>query len=322
MRDIRLSAVAWSRASTECAMDNVCHTLVGAAFGEAGLKQRTRFGQPILMIASNLPDLDVLVFATDVPSVAFRRGWTHGTIAQVLLPVLLAIAFYVIDRIRPGRAGTEPVRVRSLLLLSYLGVLSHVALDWLNTYGIRLLMPFDGRWFYGDTLFIIDPWLWLVLGIGVWLARRRGGRGPARHALVVAAVYIASMCLLAQSARGIVTDAWRAEHGAEPGSLMVGPSPVTPFRREVIVDAGTYYATGTFTWFPTRVTFDPLMTQKGDRDPRTAQARGAPPVRGFLVWSRFPFWTFDRRSEGTEVTVSDMRFRGRGRPFVQTVTVP
>src|SRR5688572_20546197 len=39
-------------------MDNVCHTLVGAALGEAGLKQRTRYGNVTLMIAANLPDID------------------------------------------------------------------------------------------------------------------------------------------------------------------------------------------------------------------------------------------------------------------------
>jgi hypothetical protein len=139
---------------------------------------------------------------------------------------------------------------------------------------------------------------------------------------VIATVYIATMCLTAQLARGIVAETWRAEHGFEPSSLMVGPLPITPFQREIIVDAGSYYVTGTFTWFSTRVTFDPTVTQKSGGDPRVAQARGAPPVRGFLVWSRFPFWTFDRTSEGTQVTVSDMRFRGRGRPFVQTVTVP
>jgi inner membrane protein len=303
-------------------MDNVCHTLVGAAFGEAGLKQRTRFGGSALMIAANLPDIDVLVFATDVPSVAFRRGWTHGTLAQALLPVLLATTFYAIGRMRSGRADDVPVRMQWLLLLSYVGVLSHVALDWLNSYGIRLLMPFDGRWFYGDTLFIIDPWLWLILGVGVWRARRRDGPGPARQGLVIATAYIATMCLTAQLARGIVAETWRAEHGFEPSSLMVGPLPITPFQREIIVDAGSYYVTGTFTWFSTRVTFDPTVTQKGGSDPRVAQARGSPFVRGFLVWSRFPFWTFDRTSEGTQVTVSDMRFRGRGRPFVQTVTVP
>jgi inner membrane protein len=30
-------------------------------------------------------------------------------------------------------------------------------------------MPFDRRWFYGDAVFIVDPWLWLVLGGAVWL---------------------------------------------------------------------------------------------------------------------------------------------------------
>jgi inner membrane protein len=301
-------------------MDNVCHTLVGAALGEAGLKQRTRFGNAALMIAANLPDLDVLVFATSVPSVAFRRGWTHGTIAQILLPVVLTAAFYVVDRIRPARDGEKRLAVRSLLLLSYLGVLSHVGLDWLNTYGVRLLMPFDGRWFYGDTLFIIDPWLWLTLGVGVWSARRVGP-GSARRALFVAAVYIAAMCVSAQFARGIVTEAWRAANDSEPRGLMVGPRPVTPFHRDVIVDTGTHYATGTFTWFPTHVAFNPSVTPRNDRDPRVALARTTPSVRGFLVWSRFPFWTLDRTTEGTTVSVGDMRFIGRGQPFAQTVNV-
>jgi inner membrane protein len=222
---------------------------------------------------------------------------------------------------KAGRAGSVPVRIWWLLLLSYVGVLSHVALDWLNSYGIRLLMPFDDRLFYGDTLFIIDPWLWLALGVGVGLARRRGDSGPARQALVVATAYIATMGLTAQLARGIVADAWRAAYGVQPRSVMVGPLPITPFQREIIVDAGSYYVTGTFRWLSTRVTFDPTVTQKSEHDPRAAHARGLPPVRGFLVWSRFPYWTFDPAPNGTQVTVGDMRFRGRGRPFVQTVTV-
>ena len=302
-------------------MDNLCHTLVGAAFGEVGLKRRTRFGSATLMIAANLPDLDVLVFATAVPSVAFRRGWTHGTIALVLLPVALTAAMWAVSRMCPARDDRTPIHVRSLLLLSYVGVLSHGALDLLNTYGARLLMPFDGRWFYGDAVFIIDPWLWLVLGAGVWLARRRGVPTPARGALVVAALYVAAMCVTARLARDVVLDEWRAAHGVEPRSLMVGPSPITPFRREVIVDAGAHYETGTFDWFPARVTFDSERVFKNDGDPRLAQAREAPQIRGFLVWSRFPFWTLEAVPGGTRVTVGDMRFVGRGSPFVQTVIV-
>jgi inner membrane protein len=302
-------------------MDNLCHTLVGAALGEAGLKRRTRFGGATLMIAANLPDLDVLVFATDVPSVAFRRGWTHGTVAQVLLPVALTAVMWAVSRMWAARDDGKRIHARSLLLLSYVGVLSHVGLDLLNTYGVRLLMPFDARWFYGDAVFIIDPWLWLVLGAGVWLARRRGAPALARRALVIAAIYIAAMSVAARLAHDVARDAWQTARGAEPRSLMVGPSPITPLRRQVIVDAGTHYETGTFEWFPPRVMFDSVRVPKNDTDPRLEQAREAPQIRGFLVWSRFPFWTLEVVPDGTRVTVSDMRFVGRGIPFVQSVIV-
>jgi inner membrane protein len=304
------------------AMDNVCHTLVGAAFGEAGLTRRTRFGNATLMIAANLPDLDVLVFATDVPSVAFRRGWTHGTLAQLLLPIALTAVIVAVGRTLPAREDHTPLRAGWLLLLSYVGVLSHVGLDLLNTYGIRLLMPFADRWFYGDSVFIVDPWLWLTLGAGVWFARRRGTPAVARRALIVAAIYIAAMSATAQLAHDVVHDVWRAARGGEPHGLMVGPTAVTPLRRQVIIDAGTHYETGTLDWFPTRVTFDAERVLKHDGDPRVDRAREAPHIRGFLVWSRFPFWILEDTPEGTRVTVSDMRFAGRGSPFAQTVVVP
>ena len=38
---------------------------------------------------------------------------------------------------------------------------------------------------------------------------------------------------------------------------MVGPVPITPLRRQVIIDAGDRYETGTFTWLPRSVRFDP-----------------------------------------------------------------
>src|SRR5690606_20069063 len=72
-----------------------------------------------------------------------------------------------------GQQATDapPLNMGMILLLSFIAVWSHPLLDWLNTYGVRLLMPFDGRWFYGDTLFIVDPWLWLLAAAGVVLAR-------------------------------------------------------------------------------------------------------------------------------------------------------
>jgi inner membrane protein len=315
-------------------MDNVCHTLVGAAFGEAGLKRHTRFGSATLMIAANLPDVDVLVFATDVPSVAFRRGWTHGILAQALLPLALAGLVFAVDRWWPARRNpdvtrsTSPPRasMHALVMLSYVGVLSHVFLDYLNNYGVRLLMPFSGEWFYGDALFIIDPWLWLTLGAGILLARtnRRWGFSAARVSLVIAAAYVAAMLVSAHAARIFVQETWSADRGRDPRALMVGPLPVTPLRRLVIVDAGDHYETGELSWFPRRVTFDPDVVPKRDEAPSVLVARNMDPrMRGILVWSRFPFYVVDPAPGGVRVTLRDMRFSLMGRGgFAATVFVP
>lgn len=298
-------------------MDNLCHTLVGAACGEAGLKQRTRYGNVTLMIAANLPDLDVLSFFTDTDPISFRRGWTHGVLAQLVLPVALTGVIYALGQLRRSRGDSSPpLSAVWLLVLSFVGVYSHVFLDFLNNYGVRLLAPVDWRWFYGDALFIADVWLWLALGVGVWLSRRQHRPGPARASLVFASCYIAAMLGSAQAARTVVSDTWRDVRGTAPRALMVGPLPFTPFTRAVIVDAGDRYETGTFTWWPTAVTFDrePIPKHAGHPLVKRARADGRS-IREFLVWARFPFWILTPERNGTRVTIVDVRFRGEPARF-------
>jgi inner membrane protein len=303
-------------------VDNLCHTLTGAALGEAGLKRRTRYGNVALMISANLPDVDVLVFATDTLPVSFRRGWTHGVIAQLLLPIALTLGFVLVGRWRRSRSGDTgpPVHAGWLLALSYAGVFSHVGLDYLNNYGVRLLAPFDWRWFYGDAVFIVDPVLWLALGAGVWLARRQHARVPALGALVFAVGYIVLMLLSAGAARDYVARAWRTTRGIEPRAMMVGPAALTPLSKEIIVDAGDRYESGAFSWWPPAVTFRPEAVPKNSHRPEVEAAiASSEDVRGFLVWSRFPYWTLAPAEGGVRVTVQDMRFRLRGGFTVSTV---
>jgi inner membrane protein len=290
-------------------MDNVCHTLVGVAVARAGLANRTALATVTSAIAANLPDIDVLVFVSEVPSVAFRRGVTHGVPAQILLPVALAAVMWWIGR-RGAREG-PPARFGWLLLLSYVGVLTHVFLDFLNTYGIRLLSPMSQRWFYGDAVFIVDVWLWLILGAGVFFTRKRSSRPRAAVvALTCATIYIAAMLISARAARAIVRDAWISRTGEAPRALMVGPVPVNPLRRTIIVDAGDRYVEGTFRWFPARADFDGRATPKNDRLPEVDRARDDPSVRGILIWSRFPVWETREAPDGVDVRLRDMRFRG------------
>ncbi len=158
------------------AMDPVTHTLVGASLAATQLGRRTRYAVPALVIGANLPDIDVLSYLVSSDfALGFRRGWTHGVLALAVLPALLAMIFLIRERLRGDRGIDPPVAVGWLFGLCYLAALTHPFLDWLNVYGLRWWMPFSDTWYYGDSVFIMDPWLWLILGVG-WLAGRRATR--------------------------------------------------------------------------------------------------------------------------------------------------
>jgi inner membrane protein len=162
-------------------MDNLTHSLVGALFGQMGLKKKTGLAMPTLIIAANIPDIDaVATLLSGHQHLAIRRGITHGPPAMVILPLLLWAAMLWFDSWQTRR-GTRPekrlpVHKGWLLALAYVGTLSHPLFDWFNVYGIRLLEPFSSQWFYGDTLFIIDVWIWVALIAGVWFSLRRERR--------------------------------------------------------------------------------------------------------------------------------------------------
>jgi len=143
---------------------------------EAGLKRKTPLATVTLVIGANLPDIDgfTMLGSADT-SLLLRRGLTHGVLALTVLPWLLAGAVMLGDKYlrRRRHPEKEPARFWPLLVLSYLSVFSHTLLDWMNNYGVRALMPFDGRWFYGDAIFIIDPWMWLLMGAAVVMADAR-----------------------------------------------------------------------------------------------------------------------------------------------------
>jgi inner membrane protein len=294
-------------------MDNVCHTLVGAALAEAGLKRRTALGASTLMIGANLPDVDVLA----VPlghSVDFRRGWTHGVLALVVLPFVLTAVMLAWDRFvaapraRCAKIDRRPAAIpRELLLLSTVSILTHPTLDWMNEYGMRWLMPFSGRWFYGDSLFIIDPWLWGMLGLGVALARRMGVQ-PARAAIVASGAYVVAMVSTGLLSRRVAERAV-ASQGLEPVSkMMVSASFAHPLRRRVLVEEGGRYHYGILALGPTSRLALTRVIETQMSTPEAIAAAATPEGQRFLVWSRFPFYVVERRTEGTLVRIADARY--------------
>ena len=285
-------------------MDNLTHTLVGAALSEAGLKRRTALASATLMIGANFPDIDVIA----VPfgeSLTWRRGATHGFLALAILPFVLAWLMQLYDRrVRLRRTpDAQPADFRQLLILSAIAISTHPTLDFMNTYGVRWLMPFVDKWFYADGLFIIDLWLWIVLIGGVVWARRARWPRPARAALTVLVAYMVLNL-------GI-TEWGRREVGRQyPGTrLVIGPQPIRSWARDVVVDDGTTYRFGS--WAPGRgLDMRGITLQKGDNDPAVAAARQDPAVRGFVRWTRLPFYRVDRDSSGTLVQMGDARYTG------------
>lgn len=151
----------------------------------------------------------------------------------------LAVALLAFDRWQARRgarpAARVPVRLQPLLLLSFIGACSHLLLDYLNTWGIRLLMPFSERWFYGDAPFIVDPWIWLGLSLGVWFSRRDAFAGtaymrrPAMRALLAVAVYSCAMYAGGRGAEYIVNREFKASELDEPEHVLASPVPADSF---------------------------------------------------------------------------------------------
>lgn len=295
-------------------MDNLTHSLVGALLGQAGLKRKTGLAMPALIIGANLPDVDAACFfwLEGTEHLGFRRGITHGPPALVLLPLILAGLLWSFDRWQASRGkrpeGRLPVNFKWLFLLSFFGCLTHPALDWLNVYGIRLLEPFSSQWFYGDTLFIIDVWLWALLGLATWFSLRREKRGgewmkPARIAMVVALGYI--------GLNGAITRQAETELRASPTGIdivIASPVPFWFWQREMISGGNGLYTLNEDTTLPGV----PI-----DRCELTTPSTRNSQVQAFLFWSRTPYIV--PRDDGT-LWLQDARFsdpRARGRFEVQ-----
>jgi inner membrane protein len=259
-------------------------------------------------------------------------------LALAILPFLLTGAMLLADRLARRINGSvlpSAASSRELLLLATVSIVSHPVLDTLNTYGVRWLMPFDGRWFYGDAVFIVDPWLWLALGIGVFFSRRRWreGRGfaaeptgPARLALLLTAVYAAGMTLTGVAARRIAARELAAGAGAPVERLMLSPMPVSPFRRTVVAAQGDRYVVGTFRWLATpRVDPGSLRSFPRGRPehPAVAAAAATTPGRRFLGWARFPTYRVEAQPDGGFVVhIVDLRYADRPGVSFGSVSVP
>jgi inner membrane protein len=264
-------------------MDPITHTLAGATMARAGLDRRTPLAAATLMLGANAPDIDILaMFAGEYAAIAFRRGWTHGPLAWPLLVLGLVGIMLAWDRwVRRRRdPAAAPADARALALLAAIGVLSHPALDWLNTYGIRLLMPVGREWYYGDAVFIVDPYVWLVLGAGLLFPRRTARRVRIAGSVVMA--YVLLLIGASVAGEGMARRAATAA-GLEVRAVMYQPRPADPLSGDLIIASPDAYHLGRLRWLGAeRVRLDGGVIARGDWEaPEVLAARDTGHASGF-----------------------------------------
>lgn len=147
-------------------MDNLSHSLVGLVASKAGLEKLSPGATAVCILAANVPDCDIVALIGGRWNyLHHHRGITHSILGALVLGLALPLIFFLLDRlIARIRARQPAVRLKGLTISSVLVTATHPLMDWTNNYGIRPFLPWSSQWVYGDFVFIIDPFLWMILG--------------------------------------------------------------------------------------------------------------------------------------------------------------
>jgi inner membrane protein len=300
-------------------MDNLTHSLVGLMLARVGLNRLGPGATALVIVGANLPDIDVVTaIAGRLSYLEYHRGWTHSFALAPVLALLCLPVWWLCTRKR----CTGWKSFGCAWLAVFAGILSHLLLDVLNTYGIRFLLPFSSGWYRLDWVYIVDLWIWAILLIGtlgpllVRLVDSEIGarRGPGRSgAWVVLLVLCGFLALRAMwHAQAVATLESRMYDTRAPLRAAAMPRPFAPWRWTGLVETGK-------AWHVVPVDllgeFDPdagrMLLKPEQRLKQEAAIRASQTGRIFLQFTRFPYWRAvpsPNVEGGTNVRISDLRF--------------
>jgi inner membrane protein len=149
-------------------VDNITHAFVGAAMAECalprGASRRTRIACLCTgIVAANAPDVDLLysnIIEEPLGYLLHHRGHSHTWPGLAALGLLIWSGLLFLPS---TKASIRDARPRWILLVAA-ALASHLLMDAANSYGTHFFYPFSSRWSYGDAVFVLEPWLWAILG--------------------------------------------------------------------------------------------------------------------------------------------------------------
>jgi membrane-bound metal-dependent hydrolase YbcI (DUF457 family) len=158
-------------------LDNLTHSLFGLTLARTPLSRAGRGTTAALLLASNAPDIDVIVTVTGGAAnyLALHRGPTHGPLGVAGLALVVATIVWAARSRWDRRSADPPASFLMLWLVSAVGVACHVLMDLPTSYGTRPLSPFSWTWFAVDWMPIVDVYLLAILAGGLWFGRQMAG---------------------------------------------------------------------------------------------------------------------------------------------------
>jgi inner membrane protein len=312
-------------------MDPITHLMTGGCMARAGFNRKTALATVTMVLAAEAPDIDVISEVRGgVSAFADHRGITHTFLGVPLVAALVVLAVWAGWRLRrrfkphPKDSATVP-RWGMLYGLACLAALSHILLDFTNSYGVRPFMPFYDRWYSWDIAFIYDPVLWIVLAGGLLLPslfrlvdteigvrnRRSRGRVGAIVALVLVVIFWAVRDY--EHRRALAAMQALTYRGEDAVRMSAYPYPVNPFRWYGVVETTSFFD---------RMDVDSLAPQvdpqdraevrpKPEQTPVTVAAEKSYLGRVYMNWAQYPVTEVEKLEppeSGYVVRFYDLRY--------------
>ena len=298
-------------------MEPVTHFLTGACLARTGFNRKIAYATLAMTLAAEAPDLDVF-WAFEGPVAAFRhhRGITHTFIAAPFMAAITVGAMWLWHRfkMRRGRPPAMQPRWLTLWLLALLADLSHILLDYTNNYGVRPFWPFSETWYSWDIVFIVEPLLYLLLGLGLLaplIFSRDEPLPRGRTAAILALVCVAGLYAIRDHEHRQALHALEAQsfESAPPVRVSVYPYPVTVTRWYAVIETRSSFVTSDVNSLSGRL--DPagsLTIAKPPETPATLTAKQSDFGRAYLAWAQYPLLTEEKSGADTIVYFHDLRF--------------
>jgi inner membrane protein len=164
------------------AMDPLTHVAAGVVCSQLVTSPSRWWAALAGALFAVLPDIDYFyIFWDRLSFIRYHRGFTHSLVALPLFALAGALL---------GKALGGPRWFRPLLIIGLIVLASHLLLDLATSYGTQILSPWSRRRFSLDWVFIIDPYVTLLLAAGAISALTFHRWGPRLGAWFLAAAMV------------------------------------------------------------------------------------------------------------------------------------